>query len=95
MRDLARGVDVRQIKCQTIIVHGEIDTIVDAADAMSLAAQIPNAVFKSIPGVGHFLHLESEAVLEIYERILAMPLVKTGAPGTSADLSPSLPAVST
>jgi pimeloyl-ACP methyl ester carboxylesterase len=73
LRELAKAVDVREIKCKTIIVHGEKDTIVDAEDAVFLAGQIPNAEFKSIPGVGHFLHLENEEILDIYEDILARP----------------------
>ena len=84
MHDLANGVDVNKISCQTIIVYGEKDTIVDAADAALLARQIPNALFKSIPGVGHFLHLENEAILDIYEDILGLPFVKTPAPGNCA-----------
>jgi pimeloyl-ACP methyl ester carboxylesterase len=73
IRELAKAVDVSKIKCKTIIVHGEKDTIVDAEDAVFLASQIPNAEFKNIPGVGHFLHLEDESILSIYEDILASP----------------------
>ncbi|MDH3442433.1 MAG: alpha/beta hydrolase [Deltaproteobacteria bacterium] len=73
MRELANAVDVREIKCKTIIVHGQKDTIVDEEDAVFLASQIPNADFKSIPGVGHFLHLEDDEILDIYDDILASP----------------------
>jgi len=73
IRELAKAVDVSEIKCKTIIVHGEKDTIVDAEDAVFLASQIPNAEFRNIPGVGHFLHLEDESILTIYEDILAAP----------------------
>ena len=73
IRELAKAVDVSEIKCKTIIVHGEKDTIVDAQDAVLLASQIRNAEFKNIPGVGHFLHLEDESILDIYEEILASP----------------------
>ena len=74
VRELANAVDVSEIKCKTIVVHGEKDTIVDAQDAVFLASQIPNAEFRNIPGVGHFLHLEDESILDIYENILASPL---------------------
>jgi pimeloyl-ACP methyl ester carboxylesterase len=74
VRELANAVDVSEIKCKTIVVHGEKDTIVDAQDAVFLASQIPNAEFRNIPGVGHFLHLEDESILDIYEDILAAPL---------------------
>lgn len=73
MRELGNAVDVSKIECKTIIVHGEKDTIVDASDAQLLATQIRNAEFKNIAGVGHFLHLENEDVLEVYEEILAAP----------------------
>ena len=73
IRELANAVDVRQIKCKTVIVHGEKDTIVDAEDALFLAGQIANAEFRNVPGVGHFLHLENESILDIYEDILAAP----------------------
>jgi pimeloyl-ACP methyl ester carboxylesterase len=73
VRELASAVDVREIKCKSIIVHGENDTIVDADDAVFLARQIPNGEFRNIPGVGHFLHLEDESILDIYEDILAAP----------------------
>jgi pimeloyl-ACP methyl ester carboxylesterase len=73
IRELGNAVDVSEIQCKTIIVHGANDTIVDAEDAVFLASQIPSAEFKSIPGVGHFLHLEDESILDIYEDILAAP----------------------
>jgi pimeloyl-ACP methyl ester carboxylesterase len=73
IRELAKAVDVSKITCKTIIVHGEKDTIVDAEDAVLLASQIPNAEFRTIPGVGHFLHLEDESILDFYEDILSSP----------------------
>jgi pimeloyl-ACP methyl ester carboxylesterase len=73
VRELRNAVDVRKIKCKTIILHGERDTIVDAEDARFLASQIPNSEFKNIAGVGHFLHLENEGILDVYEDILASP----------------------
>jgi pimeloyl-ACP methyl ester carboxylesterase len=74
IRELAKAVDVGAIRCKTIIIHGENDTIVDAEDARHLASLIPNAEFRNIPGVGHFLHLEDESILSVYEEILAEPL---------------------
>jgi pimeloyl-ACP methyl ester carboxylesterase len=73
VRELGNAVDVSAIRCKTIIVHGEKDTIVDADDARYLASQIPNGEFRNIPGVGHFLHLEDESILSIYEDILTTP----------------------
>ena len=73
IRELGNAVDVGQIQCKTIILHGEKDTIVDAEDARFLASQIQNSEFKNIAGVGHFLHLENEKILDVYEDILASP----------------------
>ena len=73
IRELDNAVDVSQIQCKTIILHGEKDTIVDAEDARFLASQIQNSEFKNIAGVGHFLHLENEKTLDVYEAILAAP----------------------
>jgi pimeloyl-ACP methyl ester carboxylesterase len=73
VRELGNAVDVRKIKCKTIVLHGDRDTIVDAEDARFLASQIPNSEFKNITGVGHFLHLENERILDVYEDILASP----------------------
>jgi pimeloyl-ACP methyl ester carboxylesterase len=70
---LGNAVDVGKIHCKTIILHGEKDTIVDADDAQLLASQIRDAEFRNIAGVGHFLHLENEAILDVYEDILASP----------------------
>lgn len=73
IRELAKAVDVSEIKCKTIIVHGENDTIVEAKDAVFLASQIPNGEFRNIPGIGHFLHLEDDSILDIYEDISPRP----------------------
>jgi rhamnosyltransferase subunit A len=71
--DLSKVVDVSEIKCKTILLHGENDTIIDADDVRSLASRIPHSEMKVIKGVGHFLHLEKEELLDIYEEILAAP----------------------
>jgi pimeloyl-ACP methyl ester carboxylesterase len=71
--ELGKAVDVSQIKCKTILLHGENDTIIDADDVRVLATQIPRAEMKVIKGVGHFLHLEKEDLLDVYDEILAAP----------------------
>jgi pimeloyl-ACP methyl ester carboxylesterase len=71
VRELANVVDVRKVRCQTILVYGENDTIVDLNDVRMLASQIPRAQLRVIKGVGHFLHLENEDLLNVYEEILA------------------------
>jgi pimeloyl-ACP methyl ester carboxylesterase len=71
--DLGKVVDVTKIQCKTILLHGENDTIIDADDVRSLARRIPHAEMKVIKGVGHFLHLEKEELLDVYEELLAAP----------------------
>ena len=66
-------VDLRSIKAQTLIINGEMDTVMDIEDITLAAAQIPNCVVKIVPGVGHFLHNESDAVLGIYRAFLLLP----------------------
>ena len=64
-------VDLKKIKVKTILINGEKDTIIDLDDVKSLACQIPNCEMKIIKGVGHFLHMEREEVLDIYAEILS------------------------
>ncbi|MGZ8433711.1 MAG: alpha/beta fold hydrolase [Candidatus Binatia bacterium] len=71
VRDLTEVVDLRKVHCQTMLLHGENDVIIDAEDVRSLAAQIAHAEMRTIKGVGHFLHLEKEEILDVYEEVLA------------------------
>jgi pimeloyl-ACP methyl ester carboxylesterase len=66
-------VDLRSIKAQTLIINGAMDTVMDADDITAAAARIPNCLVKLVPGVGHFLHNESDDVLSIYRDFLSMP----------------------
>jgi pimeloyl-ACP methyl ester carboxylesterase len=54
-----------------MLLHGENDVIIDAEDVRSLAAQIAHAEMRTIKNVGHFLHLEKEEILDVYEEVLA------------------------
>lgn len=66
-------VDLQSIKAQTLIINGEMDTVMDLDDITLAAAQIANCVVKIVPGVGHFLHNESDDVLGIYRAFLSLP----------------------
>ena len=66
-------VDLHNIKAQTLIINGEMDTVMDLNDITLAATQIANCVVKIVPGVGHFLHNESDDVLRIYRVFLALP----------------------
>ncbi len=71
VRELGKVVDVSKIQCKTILLHGKNDTIVDFDDVRNLASQIPRSELRVIENVGHFLHLEKEELLDVYEEILA------------------------
>jgi len=69
-KSLGDIVNLKNIKAKTILLNGENDTIIDLDDVKFLASQIPNCKLMIIKGVGHFLHMESDKVLDIYEEIL-------------------------
>jgi len=69
-KQLSEIVDLSAIKEKTILLNGENDTIIDLDDVKFLASQIPDCELKIIKGVGHFLHMENEKVLDIYAEIL-------------------------
>ena len=71
VRDLREVVDLGKVRCDTILLHGENDAIIDLEDVRSLAAQIPSAEIRTIKDVGHFLHLEKEDLLDVYDDLLA------------------------
>jgi 2-succinyl-6-hydroxy-2,4-cyclohexadiene-1-carboxylate synthase len=69
-KQLSEIVDLGSIKEKTILLNGEKDTIIDLDDVKFLASQIPDCELKIIKGVGHFLHMENEKVLDVYAEIL-------------------------
>ena len=71
VRDLTEVIDLSKVRCQTMLLHGENDVIIDAEDVRSLAAKIAHAEMRTIKNVGHFLHLEKEEILNVYDEVLA------------------------
>jgi len=70
-KQLTDLVDLKTIKAKTILINGENDSIIDLDDVKLLAASIPDCQLRIIKGVGHFLHMEDEKVLDTYEDILS------------------------
>ncbi|MGH7844034.1 MAG: alpha/beta fold hydrolase [Candidatus Binatia bacterium] len=70
VRDLAKVVDVGEVRCRTILLYGENDAIVDLEDVKFLASQMPHSELRLIKDVGHFLHLEKDELLDVYAGIL-------------------------
>ena len=69
-KKLSDIVKLGDIKARTILINGEKDTIIDLDDVKFLASQIPDCELKILKDVGHFLHMEREDVLDVYEDIL-------------------------
>jgi pimeloyl-ACP methyl ester carboxylesterase len=63
-------VNLKNIKAKTILLNGEKDAIIDMEDVRFLASQIPDCELRIVAGVGHFLHMEKESVLDVYQEIL-------------------------
>jgi len=70
VKKISDHIDIKNIEVETIIIRGENDTIVDMDDIAFLSSRIPNCQVRTIKNVGHFLHLESEEVLDIYSDLL-------------------------
>lgn len=66
---LSHVVDLRRIRCETTLLVGEKDRLIDREDVDHLASQIPGAKVRVIKGSGHFFHLENAGLLDIYEEI--------------------------
>ena len=70
-RNLRDVVNFKEIHTETVLLAGENDTIIDLDDVKYLATQLPNCSIKIIKNIGHFMHLESDDVLEIYNEVLS------------------------
>jgi pimeloyl-ACP methyl ester carboxylesterase len=71
VQKLSDHIDLKKVSVETVLIRGEEDTIVDLEDVMFLSSQIPNCQLRIIKNVGHFLHLESEQVFDIYRELLS------------------------
>ena len=74
-KNLRDVVNFKGIQAETILLRGENDTIVDLDDVKYLTSQIPNCRMEIVQDVGHFLHLETDDVLDVYRTLL--PPAKT------------------
>jgi pimeloyl-ACP methyl ester carboxylesterase len=62
--------ELRRIRARTLIVNGADDPIVDADNTWEAGRLIAGSEVRLLPGVGHFLHMEDPAVMEIYAEFL-------------------------
>jgi pimeloyl-ACP methyl ester carboxylesterase len=63
---LEEFIDLENINAKTLIINGEYDSILDHQGIKQASYQIPNCVFKLVPGAGHFLHWEKPEILTTY-----------------------------
>jgi pimeloyl-ACP methyl ester carboxylesterase len=49
------------------MINGEKDTIIDVKDNEAFAKKIKKCKRIVVPGAGHFLHLENEQIMNMYE----------------------------
>ena len=71
VQKLSDHIDLKKVTVETVLLRGEEDKLVDLEDVMFLSSQIPNCQLRIIKNVGHFLHLESEQVFDIYRELLS------------------------
>jgi pimeloyl-ACP methyl ester carboxylesterase len=71
VQKLSDHINLKKVSVETVLIRGEEDTIVDLEDVMFLSSQIPDSQLRIIKNVGHFLHLESEQVFDVYRELLS------------------------
>jgi pimeloyl-ACP methyl ester carboxylesterase len=64
-----RTEDLRTVACPTLVIHGEVDPLIDSSGGRATAAAIPDAQLWVIPGMGH--DLPPELFAPVAERIAA------------------------
>lgn len=70
---LERVLPLEKITVPTVIIYGKEDMIINYDDAKKLSEKLPNGQIEVIDDTGHFLHLEDDQILGIYESILSYP----------------------
>jgi len=61
LADADLGADLGQVRCPTLVVHGELDERAPFAVAEHLHQGIPGSRLVVLPGVGHMVNLEARA----------------------------------
>lgn len=64
-------VDLSKIRASTLLINGEDDQLLDNRDLKIAAQLIPESEIRLVPEAGHFLHLENEAIFDIYSEYLS------------------------
>lgn len=72
VRDINKKIDLRNITAKTLIVNGELDTIINLDDIKFASSQLSDCEIRMVPDVGHFLHHEDKEILDIYHEFFTM-----------------------
>jgi pimeloyl-ACP methyl ester carboxylesterase len=64
-----RTIDLAHVQVPTLVIHGEVDPLVDVSGGRATAAAIPGAELWVIPGMGH--DLPPQLFAEVADRITA------------------------
>ena len=72
VRDINKKFDLSRITAKTLIVNGELDTIINLDDIKFASTQIADCEIRMVPDAGHFLHHEKKEILEIYHEFFSM-----------------------
>lgn len=67
---LEKVLPLGEIKTPTLVLYGKEDSIISYEDAKKLSDKLYNAKIRIVDDTGHFLHLEDEKVLSVYDDIL-------------------------
>ena len=71
-RDINKKIDLNRITAKTLIVNGELDTIINLEDIKFASEQISDCEIRMVPDAGHFLHHEKKEILDIYHEFFSM-----------------------
>ncbi len=72
VRDINKRFDLSRITAKTLIVNGELDTIINPDDFKFASTQIADCEIRMVPDTGHFLHHENKEILDIYHEFFSM-----------------------
>ena len=72
VRDINKKIDLSSITAKTLIVNGELDTIINLDDINIASSHFADCEIRMVPDAGHFLHHEKKEILDIYHEFFRM-----------------------
>ena len=71
VRDINKKIGLGSITAKTLIVNGELDTIINLDDIKFASSQLADCEIRMVPDAGHFLHHEKKEILDIYHEFFS------------------------